>query len=27
VISGLRPNAYDLLEEATLNAALAMISD
>src|SRR5258708_25395118 len=23
VISGLRPNAYDLLEEATLNAALA----
>jgi hypothetical protein len=26
VISGLRPNAYDLLEEATLNAALATIA-
>src|SRR5260370_27165016 len=26
VISGLRPNAYDLLEEATLNAALATVS-
>ena len=26
VISGLRPNAYDLLEEATLNAALATVA-
>jgi len=26
VISGLRPNSYDLLEEATLNAALATIA-
>jgi hypothetical protein len=26
VISGLRPNAFDLLEEATLNAALATIA-
>jgi hypothetical protein len=26
VISGLRPNSYDLLEEATLNAALATVA-
>jgi hypothetical protein len=26
IISGLRPNAYDLLEEATLNAALATVA-
>ncbi len=26
VISGLRPNAYDILEEATLNAALATVA-
>jgi hypothetical protein len=26
IISGLRPNAYDILEEATLNAALATVA-